>query len=57
MGEKSTGFNWHNKEWNFARFKPEKYLVEKIKTKGHKILCYAGVKQKKRHDMRPRTER
>ena len=27
VGDKSTGFNWRNKNWEEARFKPDKYLA------------------------------
>lgn len=30
IGEKSVGFDWSGKEWTVARFKPEKYVVEKM---------------------------
>jgi hypothetical protein len=52
IGEKSTGFNWHNHEWNFAHFKPEKYLVEKLKAERSQLtaLCWSGTKEKTRHE-------
>ena len=52
IGEKSTGFNWHNNEWNFVRFKPEKYLVEKLNAERSKgtLLCSYEAKEKKRYE-------
>jgi hypothetical protein len=52
IGEKSTGFNWHDNEWNFARFKPEKYLVEKLRAERSELtaFCWSEAKEKTRHE-------
>jgi hypothetical protein len=52
IGEKSTGFNWSNNEWHFARFKPEKYFIEKLKPErsARTLLCWSDAQEKKRHE-------
>ena len=52
IGEKSTGFNWRNNEWNSTRFKPEKYFIEKLKPErsARTLLCWSDAQEKKRHE-------
>jgi hypothetical protein len=52
IGEKSTGFNWRNNEWNFTRFKPEKYFIEKLKPErsARTLLCWSEAKEKTRYE-------
>lgn len=52
IGEKSTGFAWRNNEWNFTRFKPEKYFIEKLKPErsARTLLCWSDAQEKKRHE-------
>ena len=50
IGEKSTGFNWHNNEWKFARFNPGKYLIEKLKVEksGHTFFCWSEAQEQEK---------
>jgi hypothetical protein len=52
IGEKSTGFDWRNNQWNFTRFKPEKYFIEKLKPErsAQTLLCWSDAQEKKRHE-------
>ena len=52
IGEKSTGFDWRNNEWNFTRFRPEKYFIEKLKPErsARTALCWSDAQEKKRYE-------
>ncbi len=52
IGEKSTGFDWRNNQWNFTHFKPEKYFIEKLKPErsARTLLCWSDAQEKKRHE-------
>ena len=36
IAEDSVGFNWKNNQWNFTKFYPNKYIVQKIKVEQYK---------------------
>jgi hypothetical protein len=52
VGDKSTGFNWRNNDWEFARFKPEKYIIEKLKIERDTmtLLCWSEAQDKRRYE-------
>ncbi len=52
VGEKSTGFSWKHDAWRFTRFKPGKYIVERVtpaaKPTAESLICSLGSQDRDR---------
>jgi hypothetical protein len=52
VGEKSTGFSWKHNAWKLTRFKPGKYIVERVtpaaKPTAESLICSLGSQDRDR---------
>jgi hypothetical protein len=52
VGEKSAGFSWKHNAWKYTRFKPGKYIVERVtpgaKPTAESLICAFGSQERDR---------